>query len=586
MLLLYLAGAFVVYWNVWSAGPSQHVQAGSDVVLNTWFLGWAPHALLHGLNPFFTTAANTPYGINVLDNTSELLLGTLATPVTVLFGPIVTFNLLMTVALAGSAASAYVLARRFTEWRPAAFAGGLLFGFSPYMIAQSFGTHIHLTFMIFPPLILLALHETLVRQRWNPYWCGLALAGLVVAQFFVSVEVFVTTAVTASVAVVAVVIVGRRSISTHAAYVARSLFVAGAAIAVLLAYPVWFLVAGPGHISGPIQLEPEAYRADLLGTVIPDLMQKLTPFGATRYGNQFAKSYTENGSYLGIPLLLALAVGVYWLRRRTQLLVTAVIGIAVFVLSLGGALALLHSPATNQYGKAVGGLPLPEAVLSRLPVLSNLIPGRFAAYVALFAGLLLAMVLDALHDAVSARGPGHGRVVPTLIAVACLFPLVPAAPFTNIVLTGSPPYFSGSAAASLAAGSVTLVLPYPSVPYPQAQLWQVDGSHPFRYDLPGGYFLVAQSDDANRIAYSTSLSYTRTTLSASVFIGLAKGQVPKETALLRAALLAQFNQWRISNVVVPLISTPNAGSTVAFLTWLLGRPTGTRFSGATVWYRI
>ena len=88
---------------------------------------------------------------------------------------------------------------------------------------------------------------------------GLSLAGLVIAQFFVSVEVLVITALTAAVAVVVAAIVGHAVLRRQMAYAARSALLALVVSVVVLAYPIWFLDKGPGHIVGPIQLEPEAY---------------------------------------------------------------------------------------------------------------------------------------------------------------------------------------------------------------------------------------------------------------------------------------------------------------------------------------
>jgi hypothetical protein len=584
VVVLYLAAAVAVYWNVWSAGVAHQAQIGPDTALNTWFLAWTPHALAHGLNPFFSAAANAPFGINVLDNTSELLLGLLAAPVTALFGPVATFNLLMTLALAGSATSAYFLARRFTTWRPAAFAAGLLFGFSPYMITESFGTHLHLTFLVLPPLILLVLHEVLVRRRWSTRRCGLALAGLVIAQFFISLEVLVTTAITVLVILVVGAVVMRRSIRERLGRLWRSALVAVVVIAPVLAYPVWFMVAGPGHISGPIQLVPQAYRADLFGLFVPDLLMKLTPFGVTTTADHFANSYSENGSYLGIPLVLTLAAGVLWLRRRPGVWVLALSGLAVFILSLGGALAIDHAPAINGYGTAVGRVPLPEAVFTKLGTLDNLIPVRFSAYVALLAGLLLALVLQALHERWAGRRPAWAG--PALVALVCFIPLIPAAPLTSIGPTTVPPYFAGPGVTALGPGSVTLVLPFASEIFPEAQMWQIGGSHPYRFTLVGGYFLVNQSDRGGHVAYSTALDYSHDSLAAEVLVDLGRGQQAKETASLRARLRAQFHRWRVANVVVPLAYTPNGAATIAFLGWLLGPPSHSDQAGAAVWYRI
>ena len=122
--------------------------------------------MAHGHNPLFTNYANYPHGVNLLNNTSVPLLGVVGAPVTWIWGAIATYNFWCTVALAGSAFAAYVLVRRVVDWGPAAFVAGLLYGFSPYEIGQS--GHLNLSFVVFPPLILLCLHELVVTQRGRP----------------------------------------------------------------------------------------------------------------------------------------------------------------------------------------------------------------------------------------------------------------------------------------------------------------------------------------------------------------------------------------------------------------------------------
>ena len=98
----YVVLAVIVYWQAWSNWITTHLQLGGDQYANVWFLRWTPFALLHGLNPFFTTYANYPYGVNLVTNTSSPLLGVLGMPVTLVAGSIATFNVLSTVALAGT----------------------------------------------------------------------------------------------------------------------------------------------------------------------------------------------------------------------------------------------------------------------------------------------------------------------------------------------------------------------------------------------------------------------------------------------------------------------------------------------------
>ena len=41
------------------------VRADGDYVLSAWFIGWVPHAIAHGLNPFFTNSMFVPTGVNL-----------------------------------------------------------------------------------------------------------------------------------------------------------------------------------------------------------------------------------------------------------------------------------------------------------------------------------------------------------------------------------------------------------------------------------------------------------------------------------------------------------------------------------------
>src|ERR1700736_2767456 len=129
VVALFLALAVAFYWNAWASGPTDHMQAGGDQFTTVWYLRWFPFALQHGLNPFFSDFGNYPFGVNLLTNTSVPLLGLVGSPTTLLFGPIASYNALSTLALAGSATAGYAFVRRWTTWRPAALAGGLLYGF-------------------------------------------------------------------------------------------------------------------------------------------------------------------------------------------------------------------------------------------------------------------------------------------------------------------------------------------------------------------------------------------------------------------------------------------------------------------------
>jgi len=343
-LAIYVALAVVVFWRVWSADPATTMQLGGDQWRNASFLEWTPWSILHGHNPLFTTAANYPYGVNLLVNAGSPLLGLLFSPVTLLFGPVAAFNAATTTALAASAAGGYALVRRLTAWRPAAFAGGLLYGFSPQQLAHA-GGHLNLTFTPLVPLMFLALYELAVAQERPARRSGLILGLLVVAQFFISSEILFDTVVVGAVAVAVAAVVGRARVRSMVRHAATGLAWAGGVSVIALAWPAWFLARGPAHVNGPVQTVAQAYRADLLGLVVPDGRQQLHVDSWVAMANHFASSTAENGSYLGLPLVLLLAVGVLWRRRHAALVVACVTAAGAFVLSLGGSLAVRGPPA-------------------------------------------------------------------------------------------------------------------------------------------------------------------------------------------------------------------------------------------------
>ena len=123
-----------------------------------WYLEWIPFALFHGHNPFFTNFIDYPGGVNLATNTLASALGLAASPLTLILGPVATYSFLLRLALAVSATSMCFVLRSWTRWWPAAFAGGLLYGFSSYMSEQG-PWHLSLAFMPIPPLIFWCLNE-------------------------------------------------------------------------------------------------------------------------------------------------------------------------------------------------------------------------------------------------------------------------------------------------------------------------------------------------------------------------------------------------------------------------------------------
>jgi len=155
-LLGYAVLAFALFTNVWTSPATRWIGLDGDPDSTIWSLQWTTYALVHWLDPFVTNYIFYPTGTNVLwaNADSPTALGWAATPITLLAGPIVTYNLLQTLALALSAWCAFIAIRRYVRLVPAALVGGLVYGFGPYMMGQAYG-HLALTFCVVPPLLLI-----------------------------------------------------------------------------------------------------------------------------------------------------------------------------------------------------------------------------------------------------------------------------------------------------------------------------------------------------------------------------------------------------------------------------------------------
>ena len=448
------------YGDVGSLGPSHMAGTGTmDSIVQIWWLAWAAHALPQVHDLFLAQGQNSPLGQNFGVNGSMLALGVLFVPVTKIFGPVVTYNVLLRLALAASAAAMCFVLRRWTSWWPAAFVGGLLYGFSAY--TSNFGEYVFLIFVPLPPLILLLLNEIFIRQHWPPRRTGIILGLLCALQFFIWVEVLAGTLIMGTVAVAVVLVVSRGRLVVRWRYAATALAYSLGVVGVLLAYPVIFTFAGPEHINGPpaAPIALATLNGDLVSPLIPSWRQWLDPSAVGQLGP--AGSQAGNLLYLGLPLVVVLACFAAFLRSRREILFAGAMAIIAFVLFLGSS---LHIDGHHT------SVPLPFALFVHIPALSGFEARRFALYADLFAAAMFAIGIDELwkraHERPElwrlSRGWSKALGVVALAALMLLvcLPLVPSATQTSSP-ANVPAFFASNAVDAIPSGSVVLAYPYP-----------------------------------------------------------------------------------------------------------------------------
>ena len=154
------------------------------------------------------------------------------------------------------------LLRRWVRREPAAFVGGLVYGFSPFVITELALTQLNIAFLAIPPLVVLLLDELLVRQEA----LGLphrSVPGPAPRCFSSSWSAPKSSSSPFCSATSSWCPSHRRlrrppptwrSPSEHARHALRGIAHSplGPLSLVLLAYPLWFLLRGPSHLSGPI----------------------------------------------------------------------------------------------------------------------------------------------------------------------------------------------------------------------------------------------------------------------------------------------------------------------------------------------
>ncbi|MET0477702.1 MAG: hypothetical protein ABW222_07050 [Actinomycetota bacterium] len=108
VLLAFLGLAGLLLGSIWTSPATRTLGAGvGDPGLFAWFLRWTPFAAGRHISPFASDYLNHPDGINLMWNTWLPLPGLLLSPLTLLIGPVLTFNVLVTLAYGLSAWSAY-----------------------------------------------------------------------------------------------------------------------------------------------------------------------------------------------------------------------------------------------------------------------------------------------------------------------------------------------------------------------------------------------------------------------------------------------------------------------------------------------
>jgi hypothetical protein len=534
--------AVAIFSNTWPDPTGRWIGSPKDPQLFIWYLGWIPHQLAMGQNPLFTDHLAYPHGANLMWNTSMIFPAVLLWPVTAAFGPVVAYNLLITAGIALSAWCGFLAARLFVDRQVMCFVAGLIYGFSPALMAQALG-HPHAVVALFPPVAVLLGNEILVRRHRNPLLVGGLAAIAAALQLLTGEELLAETLVVAAFAVAILALLHRDQLEASLPYVARATAAALVMFAVLAAYPLWFQFFGPQRVSGNVQA-PDVYVSDLLAFIVP----------ASHI--HFTGNVTENDAYVGLPLLALFVAGLVIGRRVPRIRWPGLTALVVVVLSLG--------PHLHVNGNVTPVL-LPWAVLATLPLLGSALPARLMEI-----GFLPIAIVVAYASAQALAATQTWRITTGSVLILGLAITAPPLPYPSVSATAPAFFKTGGDVARIPEGSVVLITPFSSKESTDAMYWQALAGYRFRMPegdafTPGPYL-------------GPHPSFLQSTLDQ-----LDSGQAIVVTPGVRDKALADLKSFSVSTIV----AGPSTGQAaiVDFLTAVVGAPP-VDDGGVKVWWML
>jgi hypothetical protein len=568
---VYVILAVAVFASAWRNPGYLSVGTAGDSEIYMWMLGWVPYSISHGLNPMFSNFVVYPEGASLFWTLIPIVPGFVLSPVMVLAGPVATYNVTMTLGLASSAWCGFLAIRTLIGDALGSWLGGLLYGFSPYMLAHSLG-HPNLVICVTPPLALWLLWELVAQKPRRPLLVGAAIGVLGAIQLLTTPEILFTTVLIGGIGLVVLAVLASAEIRSHARATVVGLAAAAVVFVALSAAPLAYAFLGPQQVHGVVR-EQDIYVTDVQNFVVPTDVMLFAPRTALDLSRRWTGDSAEFNGYIGIPFvsILAFVTLRYWSSRLIRW--SAITAGITAVLSLG--------PHLHLGGQIHFHIPLPWLAVQHFPFFENVLPSRLMLLFYLLAGLALAFfVREIRRHAAGWRTPAAWAWV--IVSLVLLAPRVPWPVTPNPV----PEFFSSREVQRIPDGSVALVAPFSTAPGFQLgpgqdsatlpMLWQQASGMRFR--MPEGGMNVPDVNGRPSGGRPPASTTQRT------MIAIQQGGPPPDlTADLRSALDADISRWKIQTVIVgPMY---NQSAMIDFFSALLGRgPQKDR--GVYVWWDV
>lgn len=559
VVLCYLVTALVIYVGLWThLGGGYLHNSAQDQNMWEWFFGVTAHAVWNWQNPLVSTLQNYPAGVNMMANTAMFGLSIPLSPLTMLFGPTVTWAVALTGGLAGTAAAWYwVFSRHLVTSRLAAAVGGAFCGFAPPMISHG-NAHPNFAGLFLIPFIVLRLIR--LAQGRRPVRDGIILSLLMAYQVFLGEEPLLISMIAFAVFAIAYVASRPRQALSMLRPMAIGVSIAAVLTLAITIYPLWIQFFGPQSYKtlehGQVGNDTAAFTRFATGSVA----------GQPGPAADVSLNPTEENAFFGWPLIVFMVVLSIWLWRTV---LARAIAISMFVmawLSLGQQLVVNHHET---------GIPGPWKLLANLPLFNSLLESRLAMGAIPAVGALLAIATDQVFQAAPSfrdhRLPLRWLWLGVLVGV--LLPIAPT-PLDTVTRPSTPVFFTDGAWKQYVSSGSMVIVPLPNTGDAQALHWQAQAG--FGFPIADGYFVGPSGPNDRHGRYGAPATET-TSLLADV---RDHGDVPDITDAQRAQAITDLRNWHAD--VVVLAPATNQRELLTTVELLLRKP-GQYVDGVWVW---
>ncbi|HUC88275.1 MAG TPA: hypothetical protein VMR95_03960 [Candidatus Binatia bacterium] len=381
--IIYLLVAYLLY------GPAHFTDIHRDIftpsgdpLASVWYLRWWPFSIAHGLNPIMEKFAYYPNRFDLAWSTSIFTLAIFMAPITAIWGALTSFNVLALLALPITALCCYYLIFYLTKKYWTSVLCGFIYGFSSFQLAELLGHDCFYVSFIPPLVVLMVLMRLKDRLGRIPFI--IILGVLLAMQFGIATEGYGSLYLFGGGAWVLTYIFADKKLRPKLLKATVDIVLASVLGLIILTPFIYYLIKGYSGVPAVVN-SPLGYSADLLNYIIPT---KITFIGGNLFANvskNFTGNASEQGAYLGVPLILFIVgYGIFnWRKWYTKVLVI-----------LAGLIALASLGPKLQINGKIESLSLPWTIATHLPVLRSMLPTRFPMYIFLVASIMLGLWLS------------------------------------------------------------------------------------------------------------------------------------------------------------------------------------------------